>query len=163
MLFQKLSGDIPDTQRTFRKLTETLETLFGNPQATFRTLRKCSGNSGNVLETHLDTGNTLWKPSVNSWTLRDFLKYLLDALSEILRQLSRHLGNLQKTPLDTGNTIYLEIHQIFPRCSFRNSQATFQTLRKHSGNSLRHWKHSLETFRQLSRHSGNVPETQEMS
>jgi len=51
MLFQKLSGNIPDTQETFWKLTETLETLFGNHQATFRTLRKCSGNSGNVPET----------------------------------------------------------------------------------------------------------------
>jgi len=52
MLFQKLSGNIPDTQETFRKLTETLETLFGNFQANFpdtqemfRKLRKCARNS----------------------------------------------------------------------------------------------------------------------
>src|SRR5882762_1220675 len=75
------------------------------PDALSETLRQLSGHSGNILETHLDTGNTLWKPSVNSWTLWNFLKYLLDALSEILRQLSRHSGNLLKTLLDTGNTI----------------------------------------------------------
>jgi hypothetical protein len=71
---------------------------FGNPQWTLWMLRKHSRNS-------LDTVNILWKPSVNSLTLWNFLKYLLDALSEILRQLSRHSGNLLKTLLDTRNTI----------------------------------------------------------
>jgi hypothetical protein len=36
-------------------------------------------------------------PQSTPGTLWDFLKYLLDALSEILRQLSRHSGNLLKT------------------------------------------------------------------
>jgi len=44
MLLQKLSGNFPDTQETFWKLTKTLETRFGNPQA-LPDLRKSSGNS----------------------------------------------------------------------------------------------------------------------
>src|SRR5882762_770368 len=37
--------------------------------------------------------------------------------------------------------------------AFKNPQATFRTLRKLSGNSLRHWKHHLETFSELSGHT----------
>src|ERR1700692_2363333 len=108
MLFQKLSGNIPDTQETFRKLTETLETLFGNHQATFRTLRKCSGNSlghwkhpletlsqlldtlrlpkilaGCSFKNSQATLQTLRKPSENSLRHQ---KPCLNALSEVITE-----------------------------------------------------------------------------
>jgi len=167
----------PDTQETFWKLTETLETLFGNPQATFRTLRKCSGNS-------LGHWKHLWKPSVNLLDTLRLLKILagcsfrnsqatlqtlMKPSENSLRHRKHHLKAFSEL---SGHT--LEIHQIFPRCLFQklsgnipdtqetfqkltetletlfgNPQATFRTLRKCSGNSLGHWKHPLETLSQL--------------
>src|SRR5882762_2723105 len=101
-----------------------------------KTLRQLSRHSGNFPETHLDTGNTLWKPSVNS----------LDA-QETFQKLSRHC----KHPVETLSQLLdtLELLKILAGCSFRNSQATLQTLMKPSRNSLRHWKHPLETLSQL--------------
>ena len=116
--FSELSGHTLEIHQIFPRCS------FRNSQATFQTLRKhsrnslrhwkhsletlrqLSGHSGNVPETHLDTGNTLWKPSVNSWDTLGLLKILAG-------------------------------------CSFRNSQATLQTLRKPSENSLRHQKPCL--------------------
>src|SRR5882762_2893832 len=147
MLFQKLSGYIPDTQETFRKLTERLETLFGNPQATFQTLRKCSRNSLGHWKHPLETLSQLLD------TLR-LLKYLLDALSEILKQLPRHSGNLLKTLwTHSGNSPNIS-QMLFQKLSgnIPDTQETFQKLTERL-------EHSLETLRQLSRHSGNVPET----
>ena len=97
-----------------------------------RTLRKLSG-------THLDTGNTLWKPSVNS----------LDA-QETFQKLSRHC----KHPLETLSQLLdtLELLKILAGCSFRNSQA-LQTLMKPSENSLRQRKHHLKAFSELSGHT----------
>jgi len=105
-----------------------------------KTLRQLSGHSGNFPETHLDTGNTLWKPSVNS----------LDA-QETFQKLSRHC----KHPLETLSQLLdtLELLKILAGCSFRNSQATLQTLMKPSENSLRHWKHHLKAFSELSGHT----------
>src|SRR5882762_2959561 len=149
-----------------------------------KTLRQLSGHSGNFPETHLDTGNTLWKPSVNSLDAQETFqklsrhcKHPLETLSQLLdtlELLTHRKHHLKAFSELSGYT--LEIHQIFPRCSFRNSQATFLTLRKHSGNSLRHWKHSFETLSQLldtvrllkilagcsvRKFSGNSPDTQE--
>src|SRR5882762_1265879 len=75
--FSELSGHTLEIHQIFPICS------FRNSQATFQTLRKHSGNSlrhwkhsletlrqlsghsGNILEAHLDTGNTLWKPSGN--------------------------------------------------------------------------------------------------
>ena len=133
---------------------------LSKPSGNFQTLRKLSGNS-------LRHWKHFWKPSVDS----------LDA-QETFRKLSRHC----KHPLETLSQLLdtLELLKILAGCSVRNSQATLQTLRKPSENSLRHRKHHLkasselsghwkftkyfpdalsETLRQLSGHSGNILET----
>jgi len=65
MLFRKLSGNIPDTQETFRKLTETLETLFGtlsisDTQEMFRKLGNVPENSLGHWKHPLETLSQLW-------------------------------------------------------------------------------------------------------
>jgi len=161
MLFQKLSGNIPDTQETFRILTERLETLFGNPQATFRTLRKCSRNSLGHWKHPLETLSQLLD------TLR-LLKILAGCSFRNSQATPQTLRKPSENSLDTGNSpnisqmLLQKLSGNFPdtqetfwkltktlETQFGNPQATSRTLRKCSGNSLGHWKHPLETLSQL--------------
>jgi len=69
----------------------------------------------------------------------------------------RHRNHHLKPSVNYLDTLW-KFTKYFPD-ALSDSQATFQTLRKHSGYLLRDWKHSWQPSGNFSEHSGNVPET----